>query len=106
MSGGKLLVKKHFWRGTEEDLHTSGVRIPEVMDYLLDQQPVWLIRDKTEYWEKRHNILTLVYNQNASDLYLDYLCDMKLPKRYLIILEKQNIIKYGKIRIKKEFGYE
>ena len=106
MSGGKLLLKRHFWRGTEEDLGIAGVRFPEAVEYLLDQQPLWIIRNRDEYWEKRFNLLTMLDNPNASEVYSNYLSGMKLPKRFLIITEKQNIIKYGKDRIKKEYGYE
>ena len=100
MSGGKGV--KYFWRGTEEDLHRSGVRIPRVVEYLMDQQPVWIVRSNSNYWENRHGLLTMVDNSSSSELYCDFLSEMRLPKKFLVQMERRFIKQYGNDRLKGE----
>lgn len=105
MAKGQVL--KYFWTGTLQDLHTAGVRIPEVVAYLLDQQPVWVDRaDQEGYWETRHKLYKLVDNRNATKLYSDQLSEMKLPKKWLKTVERQHIVKYGNDRLREKYGYE
>ena len=96
---------KYFWRGTEAELNRAGVRIDSVVEYLLDQQPVWIHRDPEDYWEKRFKLLKMIDSVNASDLYSSKLSGMRLPKKHLAIAERQSIIKYGKERLRREYGY-
>lgn len=99
MTGPKLI--KYFWIGTEDELYKSCIRLQEPFDYILDQGPVWVDRASQEsWWETRHGLLTLASCVHSGELYEDYLSGMMIPKKYLRVLEKRNVAKYGNDRLR------
>ena len=104
MSKGQVI--KYFWSGTEQELREVGVRIPDLIEYLMNQEPVWVSRaDQESYWETRYGLFKTVDSGKAKHVYSHYLSGMMLPRRHLKPMEKQFIIKYGNERLREDYGY-
>lgn len=100
MYGAKM--QKYFWKGTEDDLYYAGIRIPEISDYILDMQPLWIIREKECYWFKR-GLYVLQDCWNAPAFYKENLAGMKLPRKYLCKMDKPSVRSFGNDRLKREY---